>query len=90
MGCSSKSNVNITQRFQSKALRTILNAPWYVSNRTHHVDTNIQTVADKRQKRFDKHLLRLQAHSNDMASNLSHVQNPKRLKRSWPSDLKSD
>jgi hypothetical protein len=31
-GCSSKSNVNITHRFQSKTLRMIAGAPRYVSN----------------------------------------------------------
>ena len=40
-GCSSKSNVNIIQRFQSKTLRLIAGAPKYVSNQTLHTDLSI-------------------------------------------------
>ena len=40
-GCASKSNTAIMQRAQSKILRTITNAPWYVTNHTLHTDLNI-------------------------------------------------
>jgi hypothetical protein len=33
-GCASKTNISIIQRSQSKILRMITNAPWYVSNIT--------------------------------------------------------
>jgi len=33
-GCASKSNIAVIQRHQSKLLRSITNAPRYVSNRT--------------------------------------------------------
>jgi hypothetical protein len=33
-GCASKSNTDIIQRLQSKILRAMTNAPWYVSNDT--------------------------------------------------------
>jgi hypothetical protein len=45
-GCASKSNVSIIQRSQSKILRSIVNAPWYVSNATLHTDLGIQYVQD--------------------------------------------
>jgi hypothetical protein len=35
-GCASKSNIAIKQRYQSKILRTITNAPRYVTNQTLH------------------------------------------------------
>lgn len=35
-GCASKSNTVMIQRSQSKILRMITNAPWYVSNQTIH------------------------------------------------------
>jgi len=35
-GCATKSNIAVIQRYQSKLLRTITNAPWYVSNQTLH------------------------------------------------------
>jgi len=31
-GCASKSNIAVIQRYQSKLLRSITNAPWYISN----------------------------------------------------------
>jgi hypothetical protein len=37
-GCASKSNIELIQRTQSKILRFIVNAPWYVSNHTMHTD----------------------------------------------------
>jgi hypothetical protein len=64
-GCSSKSNVNIVQRFQSKTLRMIAGAPWYVSNQTLHTDLRIETVEDERLKRVDKHFQRLQEHETN-------------------------
>jgi hypothetical protein len=43
-GWSSKSNITIMQRYQSKILRTITNAPWYVTNQTLHTDLQIPFV----------------------------------------------
>jgi hypothetical protein len=89
-GCSSKSNVNIIQRFQFKTLRLIAGAPWYVSNQTLHADLSITTVEEERQKRVDRHFQRLQKHENQLANNLVEVRNPKRLKRIWPCDLRGE
>ena len=52
-GCSSKSNVNIIQRFQSKTLRLLAGAPRYVSNQTLHADLSITTVEEERQKKVN-------------------------------------
>jgi len=89
-GCSSKSNVNIIQRFQSKTLRLLAGAPRYVSNQTLHADLSITTVEEERQKRVDRHFQRLQEHENQLANNLVDVRNPKRLKRIWPCDLRGE
>jgi hypothetical protein len=35
-GCTKPSNMQIIQRLQSKILRIITNAPWYISNLTLH------------------------------------------------------
>jgi hypothetical protein len=43
-GCASKSNIAIMQRYQSKSLRIITNAPWYVTNQTLHSDLHIPFV----------------------------------------------
>ena len=89
-GCSSKSNVNIIQRFQSKTLRLIAGAPRYVSNQTLHANLSTTTVEEEHQKRVDKHFQRLQEHENQLANNLVDVRNPKRLKRIWPCDLRGE
>ena len=89
-GCTSKSNVNIIQRFQSKTLRLIAGSPRYVSNQTLHADLSITTVEEERQKRVDRHFQRLQEHENQLAINLVDVRNSKRLKRIWPCDLRGE
>jgi hypothetical protein len=45
-GTACKSNVNISQRAQSKLLRSITAAPWYVSNHTIHTDLKIPYVSE--------------------------------------------
>jgi len=45
-GCATKSNIAVIQRYQSKLLRTITNAPWYVSNQTLHSDLHIPHVSN--------------------------------------------
>ncbi|KAL1139583.1 hypothetical protein AAG570_006565 [Ranatra chinensis] len=88
---SKKSNIDKIQSFQSKTLRTILDAPWYVSNRTIHNDLNIPTVYKVAQTRFRSFHTNLEAHPNPLISALSshtHPLNPpRRLKRRWPRDL---
>ena len=37
-GCASKSNIAIIQRQQSKILRQMVNAPWYITNHTLHTN----------------------------------------------------
>jgi hypothetical protein len=41
LGCASKSSISVIQRSQSKILRMIVDAPWYVSNTTLHADLGI-------------------------------------------------
>jgi hypothetical protein len=45
-GCCSKSNISIIRRSQSKILRMIANAPWYVPNITLHEDLNVPLVKE--------------------------------------------
>ena len=54
-GCASKSNIVIMQRSQSKILRAIANAPWYVTNHTLHTDFSIPYVNDVIHERIIKH-----------------------------------
>jgi hypothetical protein len=46
-GCAKLSNTKIIQRLQSKVLRTITNAPWYVLNFTSHNDLQIPFITEE-------------------------------------------
>ena len=46
-GTASNSNIEILQRFQSKTLRSLIDAPWYVINETIHRDLKIRTVKEE-------------------------------------------
>jgi hypothetical protein len=43
-GCDSKSYISKMQRSQSKILRMIKNAPWYVTNQTLHDDLKVPFI----------------------------------------------
>jgi len=43
-GCAKSSNTKIIQRVQSKILRMVFNAPWYISDKTLHDDSGIPFV----------------------------------------------
>ena len=87
-GCASKSNIAIIQRSQSKILRMITDAPWYVSNYTIHEDLKIPYVKEVIQTRSKKHFIRLHDHTNTLLQPLLEPVPTRRLKRQWPSDLK--
>jgi len=77
----------IIQRFQSKLLRAIVNAPRYITNAMIHSDLGIPTIQDVIHKRNNKHGAKLQSHPNPLLQSLSRNNIPRRLKRSWPTDL---
>lgn len=57
-GTASNSNIEILQRYQSKTLRSIVTAPWYVRNDVIHHDLNISTVKEEISKFSKKYLHR--------------------------------
>ena len=87
-GCAKPSNTQIIQRLQSRVLRTITNAPWYVSNRTLHNDLQVPYVTDEIRRLAQLYKHRLQGHDNRL---IEEIRNPpnvvRRLKRQWPHDL---
>lgn len=86
-GCTSKSNIAIIQRSQSKTLRMIANAPWYVSNQTLHEDLQIPYVKEVIKEKSEKHHTKLEMHTNALLQPLVQPQY-RRLKRTWPADLR--
>lgn len=87
-GCTKPSNTKILQTYQSKTLRIIANAPWYISNQTLHEDLKIPFIKDVIGLHATKHRKRSINHNNELISTLSNRPLPvRRLKRQWPEDL---
>lgn len=86
-GCASKSNIAIMQRCQSKILRQITNAPWYVSNHTLHTDLRMPYITDEIHDRAQNHHARLVNHPNPTIEPLITPIDIRRLKRILPLDL---
>jgi hypothetical protein len=88
-GVSKPSNTKILQTFQSKTLRLITNAPWFVNNQTLHTDLRIAYIKDviaaaaarKSRDRNSNHHNQLITHLYSQP--LAH----RRLNRRWPEDL---
>ena len=89
-GCAKLSHTKILQRFQSKTLRSLANAPCYVSNHQLHTDLVIPFVSDEIRKSSIRYDQRLAGHLNVLVAALSTPPNvARRLKRQWASDLQS-
>ena len=87
-GTSSNSNIEILQRYQSKTLRLMLNAPWYITNNNIHKDLSIPKVIEEVRNISSKYLERLSNHTNLLAiSLLDDSEEVKRLKRFHILDL---
>lgn len=87
-GTASHSNIGILQRFQSKVLRIIVNAPWYVPNITIQRDLCVPSVKEEIQSYSAKYSKRVKVHPNKLAKRLMDEPNePRRLKRFKPTDL---
>jgi hypothetical protein len=87
-GCAKPTHTKIIQRLQSKILRLILNAPWYVSNKTIHADLGIPYVDEEIKRIAARYLHKLPAHTNVRVRQLSQPPiERRRLKRQWPLDL---
>ena len=86
-GTASNSNIEIIQRFQSKTLRSLLNAPWYVTNETIHRDLKISTVKDEIHKSRSRHNTRVNNHHNPLVTQLLDTTDRiHRLERKYPLD----
>jgi hypothetical protein len=81
--CATMSNIAVIQRYQSKLLRTITNAPWYVSNQTLHSDLDIPHVRTVFRERTATHHTTLDSHPNPLMEPLAHPPNNRHLKRRW-------
>jgi hypothetical protein len=71
-GTASNSNLEILERFQSKVLRIITDAPWYMPNTIIKRDLQIPTVKQEPRKYSANYRKRLDAHPNNLANALFH------------------
>lgn len=86
-GTASHSNIEIIQRFQSKMLRIITDAPWFVLNETLHHDLKIPTVKEVIKICTRNYSERITSHPNILACQLkSNEPTPRRLKKKIPWD----
>lgn len=83
-GSAAKTNINILQRFQSKALRTISNAPYFVTNNTLHNDFFVPTVQEEINKSNERYSHRLSQHPNALAADLLQISSTQRRLRRFP------
>jgi hypothetical protein len=83
-GTASTSNIEILERFQSKALRMIIDAPWYAPNTLIRRDLQIPSVKGEIAHCCSA---RLTAHPNDILLTLLEPPERKRLRRHLPNDL---
>jgi hypothetical protein len=74
-GMASTSNIEILQRFQSKALRMMVGTPWYVPNMVIRSNLQIPTVREEIRHYSSQYSARLSAHPNDLTVNLVELPN---------------
>jgi hypothetical protein len=86
-GTASTSNIEILERFQSKALRIIVGASWYVPNMVIRRDHQISTVKEEINCYSSQYSARLSAHPNDLIVILIELPDHRRLLRHLPNDL---
>jgi hypothetical protein len=86
-GTASTSNIQIIERFQLKALRMIVDAPWYVQNTVIRRDLQTPTVKEEIRSYSSQYSAHLSAHPNDLIVNLIELPDNRRLRRHLPNDL---
>ena len=87
-GSASNSNIGIPERFQSKVLRIITDAPWYVPNTVIRHDLRVFSVRQEVLNYSVTYSHRLDDHPKRLAKSLFQVPAPnRRLKRCYPADL---
>jgi len=84
--CKKPSNTAITQRFQNKVLRNIVDAPWYVRNADLRRDLKMEMVTAEIRRFARKHEERFLHHDNVAAIQLlDNSELLRRFKRIKPS-----
>jgi hypothetical protein len=86
-GAASTSNIEILERYQSKVLRLITDAPWYVPNAIIQRELKILPIKEEICRLSAQHYGGLCTHPNLLGTQLSRPSAFRRLRRDLPSDL---
>jgi hypothetical protein len=86
-GTASTSNIEIIERFQSKALRMIVDAPSYVPNTVIRRNLQIPKVKEEIRRYSSQYSARLSSNRNDLILNLIELPDNRRLRRHPSNDL---
>jgi hypothetical protein len=86
-GKASTSNIEILERLKSKALRMIVDAPWYVPNTVIRRDLQIPTVKEEIRRYSSQYSACLSEHPNDLTAHLIELTDNRRLLRHLPNYL---
>ena len=86
-GTAAMNHINKLELLQSKILRTIVNAPWYVRNEDIRRDLKIPTVKKEIGRYAEKYKERMATHPNQLAAEASKTLIERRLKRKHSTDL---
>jgi hypothetical protein len=81
------SKIEIQERFESKDLRMIVDAPWYVPNTVIRRDLQTPTVKEEIRSYNSQYSARLSAHPNALIVNYIELPDNRRLRRHLPNDL---
>jgi carbonic anhydrase len=84
---ASTSNIGILERYQSKALRLITDAPWYVPNAIIRRDLQVPSVKEEIRRHSAQYYAGLCTHPNLLPTQVSRPSAFRRLRRHLPSDL---
>ena len=80
-GTACASNIQKLQRRQSRILRQIVCAPWYIRNDIIHRDLNVPTIQEEIKKYSISYIDKLMVHPNYLARGLLRFEGHQRLKR---------
>jgi hypothetical protein len=81
------SNIAILERFHSKVLRLIVNAPWYMPNSVIRKDLRIPSAKEEISRFSSHYAVCLHAHPSELIATLTEQPLHKCLRRYWPHDL---
>jgi hypothetical protein len=82
-----RSYIEILERFQSKVLRMIVDAPWYVPSTVIGRDLQTPKIKEDIRHYSSQYSARLSIHPNDLVVNLMAQPDNRSLLRHTPSDL---